>query len=146
VTGSPPAPGSPALEVSARLDQRDAFGPTSPRGTLRVADGILSWQPRGWRAAVWRVSAGDVIGGAAATLGAYELWLDTPVTGTVAVAVDPPGGHWAAGGGNAPDVRGQLTLDAVVGALRAGGARIAGEPVSGWSRPGTGGLDDLWPW
>ncbi len=138
-------PGVGPVEVSARIDQRDAFGPTSPRGTLRVADAVLSWQPQGWRAVVWQVPAADVVGGAAGALATFELWLETPVTGTVGVAVDPPGGRWSTGGGNAPDLRGQAVLDAVVAALRDGGARIAGEPRSLWSRPGDGGLENLWP-
>ena len=137
--------GEPAPECAARVDQRGAFGPTSPRGTLRVVDGILSWQPDGWGVPVWHVPAGDVVGGAASALSTYELWLETPVTGTVAVAIDPPGGPWAVGGGNAPDVRGQVALDGFVAALRSGGARIMGEPRSHSSRPGTGGFDLLWP-
>ena len=134
-----------AFEGAARVDQRDAFGPTSPRGTLRVADGQLSWQPAGWGAPGWRVAAADGVGGAAGALLAFDLWLDSPVTGTVAVGVEPPGGQWGSGGGNAPDVAGQVALDAFLTALRAGGARVVGEPASRWSRPGFGGLDDLWP-
>ena len=134
-----------AFEGAARVDQRDAFGPTSPRGTVRVVDGTWSWQPAGWGAAVWQVAANEVIGGAASTLLAYDLWLESPVTGTVAVAVDPPGGLWSTGGGNAPDVRGQVALDAFLAALRGGGARVVGEPASRWSRPGFGGLEDFWP-
>ena len=139
------SPEGGAFEGAARVDQRDAFGPTSPRGTLRVADGQLSWQPAGWGAPVWRVAAADVVGGAAGALLAFDLWLDSPVTGTVAVGVEPSGGRSGSGGGNAPDVGGQVALDAFLTALRAGGARVVGEPASRWSRPGLGGLDDLWP-
>ena len=138
-------PGVGPVEVSARIDQRDAFGVTSPRGTMRVVDGTWSWQPVGWGAPVWHVPVGEVIGGAAGALSAFELWLESPVTGTVGVAVDPPGGPWVSGGGNAPDVRGQVALDAFVLALRAGGARVLGEPRSHWSRPGHGGIDPGWP-
>ena len=134
-----------AFEGAARVDQRDAFGPTSPRGTVRVVDGTWSWQPAGWGAPVWQVAANEVIGGAASTLLAYDLWLESPVTGTVGVAVDPPGGPWSTGGGNAPDVRGQVALDAFLRALRAGGAKVLGEPTSRWSRPGYGGVDLFWP-
>ena len=134
-----------AFEGAARLDQRDAFGVTSPRGTMRVVDGTWSWQPVGWGAPVWHVPVGEVIGGAASALSAFELWLESPVTGTVGVAVDPPGGPWVSGGGNAPDVRGQVALDAFVLALRAGGAKVLGEPRSHWSRPGHGGIDLGWP-
>jgi len=138
-------PGALVFEGAARLDQRDAFGPTSPRGTLRVVDGDLSWQPAGWGAPVWLVATGDVIGAAAGALSAFDLWLESPVTGTVAVGVEPAGGQWGSGGGNAPDVAGQLALDAFVAALRSGGARVVGEPRSSWSRPGPGGLGVLWP-
>ena len=138
-------PGGGAFEGAARIDQRDAFGPTRPRGTLRVADGRLSWQPAGWGAPVWHVVAHDVVGGAAGALLPFDLWLDSPVTGTVAVGVEPSGGQWGSGGGNAPHVGGQVALDAFVSALRAGGARVVGEPASRWSRPGPGGLEDLWP-
>jgi hypothetical protein len=138
-------PGALEFEGAGRVDQRDAFGPTSPRGTLRVVDGDLSWQPAGWGAPVWRVAAADVIGGAAGALSAFDLWLESPVTGTVAVGVEPAGGQWGSGGGNAPDVSGQVALDAFVDALRAGGAVVVGQPQSRWSRPGDGGLDVLWP-
>jgi hypothetical protein len=145
----PAGPGGPAdrpaLEYDARLDQRDAFDLTSPRGTLRLADGILSWQPRGWRAPVWSVPCAEVVGGAAAGLTSFELWLETAVTGTVAVRLEPPGGWWAVGGGNAPDLRGQVLLDGFVRALRGGGARIAGEPRSMSSLPGTAGGNLGWP-
>ena len=47
--------------------------------------------------------------------------------------------------GNAPDVRGQVALDAFLLALRAGGAKVLGEPPSRWSRPGYGGVDLFWP-
>ncbi|HET6968163.1 MAG TPA: hypothetical protein VFI44_07790 [Ornithinibacter sp.] len=147
--GDPSGPagrtGGVALECAARLDHRDAFGLTSPHGTLRVVDGVLSWQPDGWRRPVWHVPAGDVAGGAAGALAPFELWLETGVTGTVAVALDPPDGRWAVGGGNVPDVRGQVSLDSFVAALRAGGARIAGEPRSISSRPGNGGPVVGWP-
>ncbi len=63
----------------------------------------------------------------------------------MAVGVEPAGGQWGSGGGNAPDVGGQVALDAFLAALRAGGARVVGEPASRWSRPGDGGLDVLWP-
>lgn len=138
-------PGGVAVECAARLDERAAFGLTSPHGTLRVVDGLLSWQPDGWGRPVWHVPAGDVVGGAAGALAAFELWLETPVTGTVGVAIDPPGGPWAVGGGNVPDVRGQVALDGLVAALRAGGSRIAGEPRSLSSRPGDGGPGVGWP-
>jgi len=137
-----PDPG--AFEGAARLDQRDAFGLTSPRGTLRVVDRALSWQPAGWGAPVWRVPTADVVGGAAGGLSTFELWLETPATGTVAIAVEPTGGQWGSGGGNAPDVLGQVALEAFVAALRAGGARVVGEPTSTWSRPGDGFLDAGW--
>ena len=136
-------PDAVTFEGAARLDQRDAFGLTSPRGTLRVVDGNLSWEPAGWGAPVWRVPAGEVLGGAAGALSAFDLWLESPVTGTVAIVVEPSGGPWGSGGGNAPDVAGQVALDAFLTALRAVGARILGEPASRWSRPGLGGLD-LW--
>ena len=124
-------------EYRARVDERSAFGLLSPRGTLRIVDGVLSWQPDGWRVPVWHVAAGEVLGGeAAGALSAFELWLETPVTGTVAVAVEPPDGAWATGGGNVPDVRGQVALDGFVAALRRAGARILGEPQSLSSRPG----------
>ena len=145
----PPTPGGEAgpaaFQHEGRLDQRDAFGLTSPRGTLRVADGILSWQPRGWGAPVWSVPCAEVVGGAAVGLSAFELWIDTPVTGTVAVCLDPPGGRWGVGGGNAPDLRGQALLDRFVATLSAGGARIAGEPRAMSSLPGTGGGGVFWP-
>ncbi len=144
-TASGGSTGKGALECAARLDQRDVFGLTSPRGTLRVVDGMLSWQPSGWGAPVWHVPAGDVVGGAASGLATFDLWLEAAVTGTVAVVVEPTGGRWSVGGGNAPDVRGQVALDGFVDALRAGGARIMGEPRSMWSRPGDGGLDLSWP-
>jgi hypothetical protein len=124
------------LACRARLDERSAFGLLSPRGTLRVVDDVLSWQPDGWGAPVWHVPARQVVGGDAGATSAFELWLETPVTGTVAVLVEPPGGAWATGGGNAPDLRGQVALDGFVGALRGGGARIVGEPRSLSSRPG----------
>ena len=85
---------------------------------MRVVDGTWSWQPVGWGAPVWQVPVGEVIGGAASALSAFELWLESPVTGTVGVAVDPPGGPWVSGGG---------------------------EPRSLWSRPGHGGIDLGWP-
>ena len=133
-----------ALERAARLDHRGVFGLTSPHGTLRLADDELSWQPDDWGAPVWRVPTRDVVGGAGGVLAGFELWLETELTGTVALAFDPPGGRWAVGGGNAPDVRGQLALDELVAALRAGGAVIAGEPRSISSRPGAGG-PVVWP-
>jgi hypothetical protein len=140
VTDGPSRPGDladgPGVECAVRLDQRSAFGLLSPRGTLRVVDGILSWQPDGWRVPVWHVPAREVVGGEAGALSAFELWLETSVTGTFAVAVEPPGGAWATGGGNVPDVRGQVALDGLVAALRRGGARILGEPRSLSSRPG----------
>ena len=133
------------FEGPARLDLRDAFSITSPHGTLRVVDGLLSWQPNGWGAPIWHVPTADVVGGAASAVAAHELWLDTAVTGAVVVAIDPPEGLWSAGGGNVPDLRGQVALDRLVAALRAGGARILGEPRSSWSRPGVGGVEILWP-
>jgi hypothetical protein len=95
---------------------------------------------------VWSVPCAEVVGGAAAGLTSFELWLETAVTGTVAVCLEPPGGRWAVGGGNAPDLRGQALLDGFVTALRGGGARIAGEPRSLSSVPGTGDLGAIWPW
>jgi hypothetical protein len=141
--GAVPVPASD-IECVGRLDQRDAFGPLSPHGRLRVTDGMLSWQPDGWGVPVWTVPAGEVIGGAAGALSSFELWLETPVTGAVAVSVDPPDGAWAARG-NVPDLRGQVLLDRFVGALRAGGARILGEPRSISSRPGAGSPGVIWP-
>ena len=138
-------PAGAALECASRLDQCDAFGPMSPRGTLRVADGILSWQPRAWRTAVWHVPCAEVDGGAASALSPFELWLEPSGIGRVAVALEPPGGPWAVGGGNVPDLRGQAVLDEFVEALRASGARIVGEPRSLSSRPGTGHPGLLWP-
>jgi hypothetical protein len=84
-------PGALVFEGAGRLDQRDAFGPTSPRGTLRVVDGDLSWQPAGWGAPVWLVATGDVIGGASGALDAFVAALRSGG----AVIVGDPASRWS---------------------------------------------------
>ena len=138
MTDGPSRPGDladgPGAECAVRLDQRSAFGRLSPRGTLRVVDGDLSWQPDGWR--VPGGTCRHVRWSAAGPARSRPSSLAGDVRAGTSRWPPSAGGAWATGGGNDPDVRGQVALDELVAALRRGGARILGEPRSRPSRPG----------
>lgn len=127
-----------AGEWQAQVDQRVHFDTWSPMGLLRIDEGLLSWQPKGWGGPVWSIPGPRVVGGDVSHLvSPFDLWVETDVTGALGLRLTRNRwGRLAEG----PDYREQENLDGFVAALREIGGRIHGEPRSYSFRAGIGGL------